>query len=388
MHITDVQECSIAISRYAYPALNSSGLTTSLVRVITDSVQAGRPVIGWGYASVGRYAQGGLIRERFAPRLLTAPDTALLDRNTANLDPFRAWDVMMTGEKPGGHGERCVAIGALDMALWDAVAKIAGEPLYVFLAKRLGRDTRISTRVHVYAGGGYPYPRNDLASLSDEMRRFIDLGFKHAKMKIGNLDLTRDLMRIEAAAHALGNSSNLAVDAMNTYGPETSLMAASALAPFRLWWFEDVCDPHDFATHARLAASYQNSLAAGEALFSVAEARLLDAHGGLRRDRDFLLFDPVHCYGLTGYLRILDDLTAKGWPRPSFWPHGGHLFCLHLAAALGLGGAEVTPFAFHPFARYCDKALISDGHADLPQVPGIGFELNRDIVRAFSEAFG
>lgn len=386
MRITDIQEYSIAISRYADPAFNSGGLTTSLIRVVTDIVRAGKPVIGWGYASVGRYAQGGLIRERFAPRLLNAPVTALLDHD-GTLDPFRAWDVMMTGEKPGGHGERCVAIGTLDMALWDAAAKIAGEPLYQFLAKRLGRDTRIATRVNVYAGGGYPYPRNDIASLTDEMRRFMDLGFTHAKMKIGNPDVTHDLKRIETAAHALGNSSNLAVDAMNAYGPETSLLAASALAPFKLWWFEDICDPHDFATQAHVAASYQGPIAAGEALFSVAEARLLNLHGGLRPDRDILLFDPVHCYGLTGYLRIIDDLIAKGWPRRSFRPHGGHLFCLHLVAALGLGGAEITPFAFHPFASLGDQTRIADGHADLPQVPGIGFELNRDIGRAFAEAF-
>ena len=105
MRITDIQECSIAISRYADPALNFGGLTTSLVRVVTDIGQAGKPVIGWGYASVGRYAQSGLIRERFAPRLLTAPETALLDEDADNLDPFCAWEVMMMGEKPGGHGE-------------------------------------------------------------------------------------------------------------------------------------------------------------------------------------------------------------------------------------------------------------------------------------------
>ena len=58
---------------------------------------------------------------------------------------------------------------------------------------------------------------------------------------------------------------------------------------------------------------------------------------------------PVACYGLPGYLQIIDTLTATGWPRHAFWPHGGHLFSLHLVAALGLGGAEINPLAFHPF---------------------------------------
>ena len=87
----------------------------------------GAPVVGYGFGSFGRYAQGGLIRERFAPRLLAAG---------GGLDPFRAWEAMMAGEKPGGHGERCVAVGALDMALWDASAKAAGPAA----APASGRD--------------------------------------------------------------------------------------------------------------------------------------------------------------------------------------------------------------------------------------------------------
>ncbi len=113
----------------------------------------------------------------------------------------------------------------------------------------------------------------------------------------------------------------------------------------------------------------------------------LDAHGGLRRDRDVLLFDPVHCYGVPGYIRIVDDLAGKGWPRSSFWPHGGHLLSLHLVAVLGLGGAEVTPFAFHPFSTLSKSLPIEDGFVRLPQSPGIGFELNDDIMRAFKTAF-
>ena len=109
--------------------------------VVTDVVLAGRPVVGYGFASVGRYAQSGLIRERFAPRLLRASAQDLSADDGANLDPFRAWTVMMAGEKPGGHGERCVAVGTLDMALWDAAAKIAGLPLHRFLAASSGETS-------------------------------------------------------------------------------------------------------------------------------------------------------------------------------------------------------------------------------------------------------
>jgi L-alanine-DL-glutamate epimerase-like enolase superfamily enzyme len=122
MRIVDIRERGIAISRYADPAIPSGGLTTSLVAVVTDVMRAGKPVVGYGFSSVGRFAQGGLVRERFAPRLLRAGDDELSDAADTNLDPFKAWHVMMTGEKSGGHGERCVAVGTLDMAIWDAAA--------------------------------------------------------------------------------------------------------------------------------------------------------------------------------------------------------------------------------------------------------------------------
>lgn len=185
--------------------------------VLTDVVRDGRRVVGYGHASVGRYAQGGLIRERFAPRLLGASADSLVSDDGSGIDPLRAWDLMMRDEKPGGHGERCVAVGALDMALWDAAAKAAGLPLHRFLARRLGLAEDYPQRVPVYAGGGYPYPHDDLGRLEEELRRFIDLGYTHAKIKIGVAGLDQDRRRIDRALRVLGDASRLAVDAMNRY---------------------------------------------------------------------------------------------------------------------------------------------------------------------------
>lgn len=387
MRITDIQERSINVSRYEEPDIPSGGLTTSLVKIVTDVIRDGKPVIGYGYASIGRYAQGGLIRERFAPRLLNAKESSLFNEIVDNIDPFRAWAVMMDGEKPGGHGERCVAVGALDMAVWDAAAKIARLPLFRFLAQRLARRIATLPQIRVYAAGGYRYPDNDLERLGHEIQRFTDLGYTHAKIKIGGADLSHDMRRIDVAASRLAHSNRLAVDAMNTLHLESAERASIALSPYGLWWFEDICDPLDFATHARVAESYDPPIAAGEALFSEAEAKLLNNHGGLRRDRDILVFDPVHCYGVQGYLRIVDTLTASGWPRHSFWPHGGHLFALHLVAALDLGGAEVSPFAFQPFCGLPDGIRVESGKVTPPESPGIGFETHRDAWRAFQQAF-
>ncbi|VVE50211.1 mandelate racemase [Pandoraea capi] len=391
MRIIDVRELTIPISRYADSTIASGGLTTSLVAVTTDVMRSGTPVVGYGFASVGRFGQGGLIRERFAPRLIAA-DT-LSDEAGNELDPLRAWSVMMQGEKPGGHGERCVAVGTLDMAIWDAAAKIADQPLYRYVSERLspaGLSTALLSqyalppRVSVYAGGGYRYPKDDLRRLSDEIRYFTDLGFTRAKIKVGT-DLDQDLARIDTAASRLAGPSHLAVDAMNTYDLANALRAARAFAPLGLAWFEDICDPLDFETLSRVASIYRHPIAAGEALFSRAEARLLDLHGGLRRTQDILLFDPTHCYGLTHYYEMVIDMIGRGWPRTAFWPHGGHLFGLHVVAALHLGGAELNPSAFAPFQAMPHELSIEDGMIDLPQAPGIGFELQDDTRRAFRQ---
>src|SRR6266851_2227896 len=217
MRIVDIRELSVPISRYADPSVPSGGLTTSMVAAITDVTRDGRPIVGYGFASIGRFAQGGLIRERFAPRLLAARDIEIMDEVGTNLDPFRAWKVMMTGEKPGGHGERCVAVGALDMALWDAAAKIARLPLYRLLADRTAGPEVQRPAVSVYAGGRYYYPADDVARLSDEIRRLSALGYQRAKITIGGAPLAQDLKRIDAAARILDGPECLAVDAIYSY---------------------------------------------------------------------------------------------------------------------------------------------------------------------------
>jgi L-alanine-DL-glutamate epimerase-like enolase superfamily enzyme len=379
MRIVELHERSVPLSRYADPALPSGGLNTSMVAVVTDVMRAGRPVVGFGFASFGRFAQGGLIRERFAPRLLIAPDEELVNKSGDNLDPVRAWQCMMRGEKPGGHGERCVAVGTIDMAIWDAAAKIADEPLHQFLARSVRRSVP-GKSVPVYAGGGYYYPSNDIHRLMDEIRQFLDQGYTRVKIKVGGRKLSEDRARIEAVLSLLPAGDRLAVDAMNSYSPHDAIAAAKELTPYGLAWFEDVCDPLDYQTHAEIASTCPTPLGAGEALFALAEARNLVCYGGLRPDRDVLLFDPVHCYGLAEYLRIVAMLEENGWNRSALQPHGGHLFALHVASALDLGGCEANPLSFQPFGGFSDGYKVTSGKISPPQTPGIGFETRRSLV--------
>lgn len=139
MRITEIREKTVPIaSPIANAFIDFSKMNCSVVAVTTDVIRDGKPVVGYGFNSNGRYGQGALIRERFAPRVLAAEPGTLVDEQTENLDPAKIWNRMMTNEKPGGHGERSVAVGTIDMAVWDAVAKIAEKTLFELLAERYG----------------------------------------------------------------------------------------------------------------------------------------------------------------------------------------------------------------------------------------------------------
>jgi L-alanine-DL-glutamate epimerase-like enolase superfamily enzyme len=157
MKITRIREATAPIASEIRNAFISfTSMTISLVAVETDVVKDGRPVIGYGFSSNGRYSQGGILRERFIPRILAADPKSFLDEANDNLDPFAIWKAFMANEKPGGHGDRAHAAGALDMAVWDAVAKIAQVPLWQLLSQRFNGGA-FDAKVLVYPGGGYYY---------------------------------------------------------------------------------------------------------------------------------------------------------------------------------------------------------------------------------------
>jgi L-alanine-DL-glutamate epimerase-like enolase superfamily enzyme len=286
---------------------------------------------------------------------------------------------MMTGEKPGGHGERSVAVGTLDMAVWDAVAKIAEQPLYRLLAERYRRGVA-DERVFVYAAGGYYQPGKGLAALQDEMRGYLDIGYTVVKMKIGGDTLAEDLRRIEAVIAVVGSGSNLAVDANGRFDRATAISYAEALAPYGLFWYEEAGDPLDYALQADLANHYQQPMATGENLFSMQDARNLIRYGGMRPDRDWLQFDCALSYGLVEYLRTLAMLEANGWSTRRVIPHGGHQMSLNMAAGLGLGGNESYPGIFQPFGGFADGIAVDNGYVALPDRPGIGFEAKAELI--------
>jgi L-alanine-DL-glutamate epimerase-like enolase superfamily enzyme len=388
MRIVDVRVLTVPIrSAIRNSVIDFSEMTVSLVALITDEQRDGRPVIGYGFNSNGRYAQTGLLNERFIPRLMSADPASLLNMESGLLDPQRIFETLMRNEKPGGHGDRAVAVGILDMAVWDAVAKLQDLPLSHAIARHFDLAVPAS-EVSVYAAGGYYAPDKDRDQLTSEMAGYLELGYRDVKMKIGGAPLDDDVRRIESVLEILPSGGRLAVDANGRFGIDEAIAYASALNEFDLFWYEEPCDPLDFLGHAAVAQSYNGSLATGENLHSVQDVTNLIRYSCLRPGLDVLQMDPALSYGLTEYARMLAVLSRQGWTPASCTPHGGHQFNLHIAAAFGLGGIESYPGVFQPFGGFADDVPVENGVVRVPQVPGIGLELKGSLRPLLAELAG
>jgi L-alanine-DL-glutamate epimerase-like enolase superfamily enzyme len=381
MEIVDIRERSVTLASQMRNAfIDFSKMTASVVAIITDVVRDGKPVVGYGIGSNGRYAQGGILRERLIPRIVEAQPGDLLDDTGGNFDPNKVLACMMQNEKPGGHGERAIAAAVIDMAMWDIVAKIEERPLWQVIAERFNSGA-YDERVLVYPGGGYYYPGKGLETLQNEMRGYLDQGYKVVKMKVGGADLDTDLRRIEAVLEVVGSGSNLAVDANGRFSLEEAITFGEAVAPYDLFWFEEPGDPLDFALQSTLSEHYAGAMATGENLFSLQDAHNLVLYAGMRPDRDWIQIDPALGYGFSEYLKIDEMLTAQGWSRRQQIPHGGHQLGFNMAAGMQLGGSESYPLVFQPWGGFADDVDIVDGYARPHDTPGIGIELKSTAYR-------
>ena len=385
MKILDIREVSVPLrSTMRNAVFDFSEMTTSVVAVITDVQRAGQPVVGYAFNSTGRYACGAVMRARMIPRLLQADPDTLLDVSTGLIDPALALACMMQREKPGGHTERSIAVGTIEMAIWDAVAKAQDLPLHVLLARRFNQG-HCPDKVPCYVGGGWYAPGKGLSDLCDEIRQRLDQGYTTMKIKVGGASLSEDLQRVEAAMAVVGSGDRLAVDANAGFTPLRSWEYARALAPYGLRWFEEPTDPLDYRLLSELAAEYPGALATGENLFSTQDVRNLMLFGGLRAGQDILQVDIPQSYGLVQFTRTLEVLAQQGWSASQVFPHAGNLMTLAAVAGLGLGGCEAYPGVFGVFAGFADDARVEDGYITLSERPGIGFEGQKalhDVMRS------
>jgi L-alanine-DL-glutamate epimerase-like enolase superfamily enzyme len=374
VRITDIREIAVPLNSSIRNAVfDFSEMTTSVVAVLTDVIRDGKPVVGFAFNSTGRYACGAQMRDRLIPRIMKAQPEMLLNAAGNNLDPEKILACMMQREKPGGHTERSVAVGTIELAIWDAVAKIEDLPLHVVLANQFSGG-KVGKEIPCYVGGGWYAPDKGIPELLDEIRTRLDQGYTTMKIKVGGAPVAEDIARLEASLKVVGGGQNLAVDANAGLSPERSLAYAKALQPFNLRWFEEPTDPLDFALLAEITDIYSSPIGTGENLFSTQDIRNLVHFGGLRKDHDIIQIDVPQSYGIVQFSRTVKMLEDRGWGRHSIFPHGGNLMTLAIVAGFGLGGCEAYPDTFGVFAGFADDSQVTDGKINLSDRPGIGFE--------------
>lgn len=381
MRIVSVLERTVALQGAAANAMvNFGSHTVSLVALVAE--HDGRRTVGVAFNSIGRFAQGGILRDRMIPRVLGAPPDTLLD-HSGLLDPAAVLACALRDEKPGGHGDRAAATAAVELACWDLNAKLNDEPACVTIARDFGRE--LVRSVAVYAAGGYYYPDAGLDRLRAEMRSYLDQGYDAVKMKIGGAPLADDLARVETVIDVVGDGGRVAVDANGRFDRSGATHWATALAPYDLRWFEEPGDPLDFELNRAVTDCYDGAVATGENLFSVPDVVNLVRYGGMRPGSDIFQMDAGLSYGLSEYARMLGILETHGFDRRFAFPHGGHLINLHIAAGLGLGGCESYPGVFQPFGGYSPGCSLAAGRISPTDAPGFGLEEKPGVAELIKE---
>ena len=409
MKIVAIHEATLPIgSAMRNASIAFDQMTASALVIRTDQTIGGEALVGLAFDSIGRYGKGGLLRERFIPRLLAAAPSDLLDEH-GHIDPARCVAVLMRGEKQGGHGERPGAVGLLDAALWDLRAKQMGLPLWQCLRHSVGPNASSTTtapvtatanetaRVHTtaeatsappriatYASCGHFTDNPNPQALRDEVAQCLAWGYTTVKIKLSGRDAKLDAQRIASALSAGFPASHLAVDLNGQWqAGDTDVLAV--LAEHRLAWVEEPTPALDYAALAAFCQGHSGPVATGENLFSLDDATNLLRYGGLRPNQDRLQTDISLSYGVGEYRAMLERAQAMGWSRQAFWPHAGHLFAAHVVAAFGLGSHESAPDPSRLYGGFWDRVPVVDGHLQLPTFLGVGFEHKANMMAAFDQ---
>jgi len=328
----------------------------TIVRLTSDD-----KTIGDGYAlTVG--TGGAAVRELI--------ETSLIPRlHGKDIHPRPLWhELWRAVHDLGSRGLTAIAIGAVDIALWDLLGKVAGRPL----TDLLGRS-----RATIPAYGSGVNLNLSVGELTQQVRRWVEVGYKGVKVKVGTGSLREDRRRLEAVRNAIGDIPLMA-DANQGWNVPQAIEACSLFADLELTWLEEPILAEDLLGYARLRERATTPIAAGENLFSVHEVNQYLAMSAF----DYLQADVVKVGGITPFLDIA--ALAHAWNVP-LAPHhkmelSGQLLCCLPAGYLveDLEGMSLTDLgALRRAIR------VEDGLYSPPAVPGHGLEFDFEHLAKF-----
>lgn len=352
-----------------------------------------------GTTGLGEAYRGGGV-----PELINYMKRFLIGENPLDVQRiFRRIIQEMSGHG-GTTGKVVTAASGVEVALWDAAGKILDVPVY----QLLGGKYRDEIRVYCDCHAGEAYTVEDgftnyadaeaysPESYAREARRVLDMGFTALKFdldherdnspdpfngRLTNSDIERKLEIVAAVRDEIGNDVDLAFDCHWDYTVESAKRLAHELEPFDLLWLEDLIPPENMNAQKEVASATNVPIATGENRFRIHElSELLYDHGV-----DIITPDPTTVGGLGETVRIADRAEENYIPIS---PHNvcspvGTMACVHLGAAVpnfDLLEYHALEVDWWDDLHTRDKPLIQDGFIKVPERPGIGIEVNRDIL--------
>jgi L-alanine-DL-glutamate epimerase-like enolase superfamily enzyme len=316
------------------------------------------------------------------------PDLATLERLLVGLDPTDTTAVFATCETVDFHGGRNWTV---EVAVWDLVAKAAGQPLWKFLGGE--RD-----RFRAYASSG---ERVDPHERAERLLEWKEQGIRAAKIRFHAPNWRDDLTVVEQCRVAVGPDFDLMVDAnqgwrmpgdlASRWDLATATDCASALVDLGVYWLEEPLDTHAIGDYSRLGEKTPMRIAAGEMVRCLPESQHLLMVGGV----DVIQNDVVLAGGITGCRTVAGWATAAGaeW-SPHTWSTGYGLLA-NLHAALAMSTADYLEVPYDPPAWSVDRRdfmlpsvleIDRDGCISAPPGPGLGVEPNFDALEQWRVA--
>jgi L-alanine-DL-glutamate epimerase-like enolase superfamily enzyme len=288
----------------------------------------------------------------------------------------RLWHKMWVPKLTGRRGLTTRGISAIDIALWDLRAKVAGMPLY----KMLGgfRD-----RVPTYIAGGYYEDGKGLKELQQEVREHVEGGARAVKMKVGAISIREDVERVKAVREAIGPDVKLMVDANCAYRWYEAIQFAEKIEEFDPFWFEEPLPPDDYEGHKRIAEKTSIPLATGENEYTRYGFRDLIATGCV----PILNADAKILGGVTEFMKVAALAQAHDL---DIAPHGSQEIHIHLVSAIANGLIlEFYPKRMDPMwgKIYIETLTLNDdGTVSPPEIPGIGIEPRYETLEPYRVA--
>jgi L-alanine-DL-glutamate epimerase-like enolase superfamily enzyme len=360
IHVESVRAAQYHLPREAWwpVAIVDHTLAIDAIDLVTCEVETAEGVTGFGYTySLSR--GGGPIRAMLADEI--APVMVGAEVQSPEVVWRAIWKHLY---RLGRGGAAAVAMGAADVALWDALAKAAGLPLYRYLGA-------FRERVPVYGSSiDLGFSQDALLATTGE---WMERGFGAVKIKVGR-SAGEDLERLAAVREQIGPDVRLMVDANNGWDLPEASRRIELMKHFDLTWLEEPLAADDLEGHARLQAISPIPIAAGETLFSTYEfARYMRADA-IR----FIQADVGRLGGITPWLQVAQIAEAHHLPMA---PHFLHDIHVHLLCAIpNAHMLEYLPLLDALLER---PLIVEDGLAVPPEEPGIGVRFDAAALRDY-----